>query len=181
MAEIKSTLELVMERTRHLKLTEEDKREQALAEFKGGLGGLLQKVQDGVLGLDRFRVELGALQGRTLPGETATVIEELAARLGLDGDNGWVLKLLGGACEVNTDELAAVFHDYRQACENLDQTRTGEFRKDLLARYGIRGSAVIPNLAADPAWATERQQLRERFELVMRQAVTRLKAGERVG
>jgi len=46
MAEVKSTLELVMERTRHLTLTEDEKREQAVAEFKGSLGGLLQKVQD---------------------------------------------------------------------------------------------------------------------------------------
>lgn len=179
MAEIKSTLELVMERTRHLKLTEEDKRDQALAEFKGGLGGLLQKVQDGVLSLDRFKADLRALQERTLPGGTATVIEELAARLDLEGDNDWALKLLGGACEVDTRELAAVFHDYRQACENLDQTRTGEIRKDLAARYGIRGSAVIPNLAADPAWATARQRLRERFEPVLGQAVAGLKTGER--
>ena len=54
MAEVKSTLELVMERTRHMTLSEEDKREQALAEFKKSLGGLLQKVQDGVLGPEHF-------------------------------------------------------------------------------------------------------------------------------
>lgn len=175
MAEVKSTLELVMERTRHLTLTEEDRREQALAEFNRSLSGLLQKVQDGVLSLERFKADLRALQESSHRSGTTIILEEFSSRMDLDGDNTWVLNLLAGAFGVNTEELAALFREYRQALESLVQNRTGEFRKNLLERHGIRGSAVIPNCDADPEWATGREHLRERFKPVLRQAVARLK------
>jgi len=46
MAEIKSTLDLVMEKTRHLTLSDEEKQEQKEKEFNKKLKGPAQKIQD---------------------------------------------------------------------------------------------------------------------------------------
>ncbi len=113
MAEVKSTLELVMERTRHLTLTEDEKREQAVAEFKGSLGGLLQKVQDGIISPERFRADLRTLEEGSRLSGSAMLIEELSPRLDLDGDNAWALNLIHDVFGVKTDELTAIFREYR--------------------------------------------------------------------
>ncbi len=46
MGEIKSTLDLVMDKTRHLTLSDEEKQEQKEKEFKKNLKGPTQKFQD---------------------------------------------------------------------------------------------------------------------------------------
>lgn len=46
MGEIKSTLDLVMDKTRHLTLSDEEKQEQKEKEFKKNLKGPAQKFQD---------------------------------------------------------------------------------------------------------------------------------------
>ena len=180
MAEVKSTLELVMERTRHMTLSEEDKREQALVEFKKSLGGLLQKVQDGVLGPEQFKTDLRALQESSHLTDREIIIEELTCRLDLDGDNAWALNLLTEAFALDSEELASVFREYRQAIEAVTQTRTRELNKDLLERHAINGSAVVPHWAADPEWAARCQSLRERLDAALMQAIARLRGTDRI-
>ncbi len=46
MGEIKSTLDLVMARTKHLTLTDEEKKTQQSVNVKQRLQGLIQKFQD---------------------------------------------------------------------------------------------------------------------------------------
>jgi hypothetical protein len=180
MAEVKSTLELVMERTRHLKLTEEDKREQALAEFKKSLGGLLQKVQDGVLSPEHFKADLRTLQESSHLTDKRIIIEEFTCRLDFDGDNAWALNLLTEAFAVDSEELASVFREYRQAIEAVTQTRTSELKKDLLEQRAICGSAVVPNCAADQEWAARRHRLRERLEPALMRAAAGLKGTDSI-
>jgi hypothetical protein len=176
MAEIKSTLELVMERTRHLTLTEDDKKEQALAEFTKSLSGLLQRHQDGVLSLERFKADLKALQESSHLTDRKIILEELSRRLDLDADNAWALNLLTEAFALNREELATVFREYRQAIDSMTQTRMSELKKDLWEHHGIQGSAVVPNCTVDPESAARRRRLRERFEAIMAQAVAKLGA-----
>ena len=54
MGEIKSTLDLVMEKTRHLTLSREEKEEQKRVEVNKRLKGLVQKYQDNLLKKDRL-------------------------------------------------------------------------------------------------------------------------------
>jgi len=173
MAEIKSTLELVMERTRHLTLTEEDKREQALAEFKRSVNGLLTRFHDGTMRLDQFQAELSALQQQSHLTDRSIVIGEILSRLDLDGDNGWVLDLLEGVFRIDIQRINAVLDEFQNALEGMTQAHIGQMSSSLLERHGISGSAVIPNHAADPGWNAERQHLRERFESLLAREVTK--------
>lgn len=171
MAEVKSTLELVMERTRHLTLTDEDRREQALAEFKKSLSGLLARFQDGTMRLDQFQADLLALQEHLSINDQSMIIGEIAGRLDLDGDHAWALKLLEAAGGMDIQGIRAVLEEYREAVAGMTRSRVDEMRRDLLERHGISGSAVLPHLTAHPGWSAERQLLRERFgRLVVQEA-----------
>ena len=68
MGEIKSTLDLVMEKTKHLSLSDEEKQSQKKAELEKRVNGLLQKYQDQVLSLEQLLGEYTRLkQERSLP------------------------------------------------------------------------------------------------------------------
>jgi hypothetical protein len=175
MAEIKSTLELVMERTRHLTLSEDEKREQALAEFKKSLSGLLQRFQDGALTLDHFREDLRRLRESLQVTGGGVVFDEIVKRLNLDGDNAWAFELLAGAVGTGSEGIAAVCGEYRETLVKMAGNRIEEIRKSLQKRRGISGTAVIPNLAADPDWTADQQRLHDQFELILRRELGKLK------
>ena len=62
MGEIKSTLDLVMEKTRHLTLSQEEKKAQKEIEVNKRLQGLLQKYQDNLLKKENLKKELDHLK-----------------------------------------------------------------------------------------------------------------------
>ena len=61
MGEIKSTLDLVMEKTRHLTLSQEEKDSQKKVEVHKRLKGLVQKYRDNLLKKDGLGKELEIL------------------------------------------------------------------------------------------------------------------------
>jgi len=175
MAEIKSTLELVMERTRHLKLTEEEKREQATAEFRKGLSGLIQRCRDGALTADRFREDLHRLRVNLQVTDGGIVFDEITKRLNLDGDNAWAINLLAEAFGLDPFGIKAVYDEYRKAVAGAALDRAGEIRKELGEKQGVFGTAVVPNLNADREWAMTQQRLRERFEPILAEELANLR------
>ena len=60
MAEIKSTLDLIMEKTKGLTMSDEEKEAFQQKELETKLRGSLQKVMEGRLKLERFQMELDA-------------------------------------------------------------------------------------------------------------------------
>ncbi len=176
MAEIKSTLELVMERTRNLTQTEEEKREQAVAEFKKSLSGLLQKLLDGTLTPDRFREDLHRLQENAQVTDGGIILGEICKRLDFEGDNTWAMNLLREAFDVSPQGLAAVFAEYQEAVHDLARNKSDEIKKDLSEKRGICGPAVVPNVVADPNWAGAKQAIHDRFASILAQEINKLKA-----
>ena len=55
MAEIKSTLDIIMERTKNLTMTDEEKASFRRKEAEGKVKGWIQKYQDGAIGLDKLK------------------------------------------------------------------------------------------------------------------------------
>ena len=62
MGEIKSTLEIIMEKTKDLTLTEEEKKEFKQKDMAGKIKGIIQKFLDGTLDLNRFKTEIAVLE-----------------------------------------------------------------------------------------------------------------------
>ena len=62
MGEIKSTLDIIMEKAKKFSLTEEEKKGFKRQELEGKIKGLVQKALDGVLDSERFQLEVVALR-----------------------------------------------------------------------------------------------------------------------
>ncbi|MCX5842099.1 MAG: hypothetical protein NTY16_11755, partial [Deltaproteobacteria bacterium] len=58
MAEIKSTLELIMERTKNLTMTEEEKENLQKKERAGKINGLVQKYLDRIISVKTLKSEI---------------------------------------------------------------------------------------------------------------------------
>jgi len=163
MAEIKSTMELIMERTRNLTMSDEERREQRTAEFRGGVNRLVQKYLQSELDVDRFQRELSRLEKDFEGPGMALAAAEIAKRIAPGEDNAPLLKLLRQGCEKDVSGLDALLKNYHAAAGLLDARASDKILEDL-NKSGISGTAVTPNLFADEGLAEERGRLLDEFQ-----------------
>ena len=81
MAEIKSTLDLVMEKTRNLTLSADEKAAQQHKEAENRIRGLLQKYLDGVVSKPELKADYLRLKKHFGANENTILIDEITARI----------------------------------------------------------------------------------------------------
>ncbi len=151
MSEIKSTLDLVMERTRHLSLSEEEKKSQQQAAYAKRLQGLLQQYGDQIFSVADFRKHFAALQAEMGSTEQQVPAEALVARIDPDQDNARWLELMAQEAPALCAPLRSLLDGYRSQRSEL-LAADGQDQLDRLAReHGISGTAVKANPGQDPA------------------------------
>jgi hypothetical protein len=163
MAEIKSTLDLVMERTKHLTLSAEEKLEMQLQDFVKKVPGYMERLLGGALTpeellneiktqprelSERAHREIARQLSRTLDLTDRT--SPLIPALEMLADPGWAEMLV---------EIKRCRSEYRKAAADL-QRQARERMLARLAAEGIRGSAVVAKLEGDEFWETEDRRLR---------------------
>ncbi|OPL15482.1 MAG: hypothetical protein AVO39_08025 [delta proteobacterium MLS_D] len=168
MSEIKSTMDIVMERTRHLSLSEEEKARHKQEEFKKRLGGLLAQYEDGLLPAAKLQERIDALRNEIAVEDRRAVMDILADRVDPDGDNKRVFELLADWAPDLHDALEKILTDHREQRTALVD-KTLERLRDELRREDIEGSAVVPNPEKDPSY---REHLNDR----RRETIARIKA-----
>ena len=176
MAEIKSTLDLVMEKTKNLSLSSEERKAQKGKEIQSRIRGLLQKFKDQVLGADNLRSEYQKLQkDYDLMGtENAPLIKEICGQIELGKDNQAWFDLLARFKVADIEEITSVLHEFEEAIDAAVQERSKILQNKLAEEHFISGSAVVPNLEADKIWREKAEEIRAKFEPLLNQAKTKL-------
>jgi hypothetical protein len=159
MAEIKSTLELVLERTRHLHMTEEDKRRQADEEFREAFCRIVSKRLDGLIGIDGLRGELKQL-GEMDAGRKSLAAAEISKRIDPVADNAPLLELMQHGLGLDISGMAATLEDFGERL-HAEESRAVERLREVLRNKGVWGEAVIPNADADAEWQDKRREMVE--------------------
>lgn len=176
MGEIKSTLELVLERTRHLTLSAAEREAQSAAARRRSAAGLVQGYLDGRLKGDELKRSLEGIGGTPAEG-AAALRQAVLERLDLEGDPQPLLELLEAPLGLGTAALREVLAGYAAAVEEGSAAAAERQRETLARVYGIRGAAVVPNPEADPDWIHERETLARDFGGRLRRAVASLSGG----
>lgn len=151
MAEIKSTMDIIMEKTQGLTMSEEEKAEYRRQELSGKVRGLIQKFLDSILDLDKLKAEIGLLSDYPRDIVEITLIEEAIPHMELGEENEPIYRILEGIVGMHSRPVL----DIETACLEQVEGEKKVFEKSLkekIKEKGISGSAVIPNLEADPAW-----------------------------
>jgi hypothetical protein len=160
--EIKSTLDLVLEKTRNLTLSEEEKRDLAREELDKKIRGIIGKYLDNLLPANRLKEELENIGGYEpgLPYKLFT--KHLLAHADLDVDIRPILSALKEVVGFDTAALEALQQEYKSEKE----TARSSFAEDILSeldKRGISGSAVVPNLDGIPEWEQFQRELSQRY------------------
>jgi hypothetical protein len=175
MAEIKSTLDIIMEKAKRFSATEEEKQGFRRQELEGKIKGLVQKTIDGILDSERFQVEVTALQAKDKDLVDQVLKEELVTRLEVERNSQELLKMLeyvaGGAKAAVKKTLA----DFEAKTAKQKDSRR-KILLETLKKKGISGSAVLPNLEADPEWARLKSEMKRRLQEEIRERLKSLPA-----
>ena len=162
MAEIKSTLDIIMEKTKNLTMTDEEKEFYKQKERSGKLKGLIQKTIDGVISMDQMKVKMASLVDKDPDLCHQLIREETTDRLSPGDDNTAVLALLEVVEGIESTGIKQLLKDYEKKIEMEKGGREKIFMERLKKR-GISGSAVIPNINADPEWKNFLKDLKDTF------------------
>jgi hypothetical protein len=153
MAEIKSTLDIIMERTRGLRMTEDEKRAFKEQETAGKIKGLVQKCLDGAFDLGRFQKEVTALKSGVRDESMVGRLlgEECLDRIELGKDTERLFEILEKATKLDVPALKEKMREVEKQVNEEKMIRESRLASDLRER-GFSGSAVVPNINADPGW-----------------------------
>jgi hypothetical protein len=175
MGEIKSTLDIIMEKAKRFSVTEEEKKGFKRQELEGKIKGLLQKAVDGVLDSERFQVEVFAFQTKEKELVHRILQEEIVARIELGANNEALLKLLENIAGPASPAIRKVLAEFEKRAEKQKDSR----RRTLVEKFktkGISGSAVLPNLDADPEWLRARSEMKGQLQEEIRERLKSLPA-----
>jgi ribosomal protein S20 len=164
MGEIKSTLDLVMEKTKNLSLSDKERQEQKNKEIESRIRGLLQKFQDQIIAFDRFKSEYQILHQEYRLSGDKLLIKEICGQIELGKDNQALFDLLAQFKVSDFDGIASVLQDFHDVIDTAAQKRSKILKDKLAKTYFISGSAVVPNLEIDEAWRKNFGEIRAKFE-----------------
>jgi hypothetical protein len=171
MGEIKSTLDLIMERTKNLTASEEEKRAFRKKELAGKVKALVQRTLDGLITGERLREELLQLQEESgnEPLLKRVLFEEAIGRIELGSKHDFYLSLLERFIGVDPEPLRAVLRRFAAAADQMKDRHEDVLRKRLEER-GISGSAVMANLEAAPDWKEAVHNLHDALRAELKKA-----------
>ena len=162
MAEIKSTLELIMERTRNLTMTSEEKESLQRKEATGKIKGSVQKYLDGLIGLGTLKSEMEESE-KNFPDYRKIMESALRERLNPEGENRKVFEALEQTVGIDTSPLRDRIDRFRRKMETEKEKITDRLKGELADRH-ISGSAVIPNPARSEALQAGIRKMKEDFQ-----------------
>ena len=163
MGEIKSTLDIIMEKTKGLTATKEEKEEFRKKEAEGKVRGLLQRFLDGFIDSERLKNEMGDLGNKHYGMITEALLRECMGRMEPGADNAKLLDALENALGLDIAPIQKILRDYNQGLEQQRMDRQQVIQKKL-EESGISGTAVIPNINADQDWIRYLSEMKKGFQ-----------------
>ena len=178
MAEIKSTLDIVLEKTKHLTLSAEEKVEMQLQQGLRKIPGYVERILDLTWTPELLQEKINDLPQETRKRIRGEIARQMSQALDLSARSD---PLIGGLEVVAEPDwlvlLQEVKHcrdDYRKAREDARKQAQGRILAQLAAA-GIGGSAVVAKVEGDGLWQEEDRRLREPCEnrlKVLREAIS---------
>ena len=173
MGEIKSTLDLVMEKTRHLTLSDEEKADQKEKDARSRLKGVIQKTIDQSLTVDEFKKEL-VVWRQSFQMPDSVVIQEAVRLIDLDKRDQPVLTLLQTVLKDDLAELIDIIKDYQLTIDKALEEKAHQIEMQLKNRHAISGTAVVAYVEHDDDWKVTRQQYQSEYRRQLKDRVSRM-------
>ena len=162
MGEIKSTLELAMERTKKFTISEKEKEEMKQKEVFQKATSLFHRYREAQLSLNDILKEIEKMEKKTATTVRESLLYQWIDALSLDDDDERILKGIESLKRRSIDEGKQKFHhllsQYQREKENVKEEVKVQFT-EALKKDGICGSSVEPNLEGGELWKKEIEKL----------------------
>lgn len=162
MGEIKSTLELAMERTKKVAISEKEKEEIKQKEVLQKATSLFHRYREGHLSLNEILKQIEKMEKKTAATVKELLLSQWIDALSLGNGDERILKGIESLKGRSLDELKQKFHyllsQYQVVKGTIKEEVRVQFTKDL-RRDGIYGSAVEPKLEGGELWKKENEKL----------------------
>ena len=177
MAEIKSAIELAMERTKNLVMDEEEKEKSLIRDAENRLKAIVRRFLDGAVCIDDFQNQYDKIE--LTEGAKRALLVDLVAD-GFDvGEDARLFDLLHVADRKMDDRLKKQLDTFQRRFSEALEKKSGDVRKRILNRLkmmGITGSALEPNLVAWDEWKEAVTETKEAFRSQLQQWKDEVKA-----
>ena len=178
MAEIKSTLELALERTKKMAISEKEKEEIRQKKLLEKAKGLFHRYREGHAPLNELQKEIERMDGKTSAAVKEFLLSQWLDALSFKDEDERLLKgiewLKNGRIEEVRERFRQLFSQYR---EEMEKTRH-EVRTQLaeaLKREEIEGSAVEPNVEGNFLWKEALEKLDHLYGVKLEEIRNRLR------
>lgn len=163
MGEIKSTLDIIMERTKNLTMNEEEKEGLRRTELAERVKGWVQRYSDNRITEKTLKSEVKEEGKDNYPMLQELLKVELVESLKLDDDNVKIFGLMKNLLNIKDAPYVKIIKDF-QTVSAIEKSKRLEAIKKVLTKRGVRGSAVIPNLDHDTEWNAYYQKVKNDFK-----------------
>jgi len=166
MAEIKSTLELALERTKKMAISEKEKEEIRHKELVEKAKNLFHRYREGHAPLSELQKEIERMDEKTSAAVKESLLSQWINALSFEDEDERLIKgiawLKNGRIEEVRERFRHLSSQYREAMENAKH----EVRirlEEALKREGIVGSAIEPNVVGSPLWKEAVEKVDHRY------------------
>jgi hypothetical protein len=159
MSEIKSTLDLVMEKTKHLSMSAEEKERQKRTDFEKRLQGIFQHYEDGALSVNAVEEKINELAAEEKILDRRLVIDDVLGRIDFSKDNERWLDLVAKLAPEIYNPLKEALAAYREKEADILLSVERRMLDRLKKDHGIEGSAVVCNPGKDAGYLKDLKAL----------------------
>jgi hypothetical protein len=178
MGEIKSSLELAMERTKKFAISEKEKEEIKQKEIMQKATTLFHRYREGYLPLNDILKEIEKMNKRISAMVKESLLSQWINALSLDDDNERILKGIESLKQRNIDEVKQKFHSllsqYLSEKEKVKEEVRVQFT-EALRKDSIYGSAVEPKLDGAELWKKENEKLDHSYRVKLEEIKEQLR------
>lgn len=162
MGEIKSTIELAMERTRKFSISEREREEIKQREILQKATSLFHRYREGHLALNEILKQIERMEKKTATEVKEYLLSQWIDSLSLDDEEERIFRGIESLGQGKIDKVKQKFHSlasqYGEGKKKAEETVKAQ-RREILRASGIYGSAVEPNLEEDEFWRKENEKL----------------------
>jgi hypothetical protein len=179
MAEIKSTLELAMERTKKIAISEQEREEIKRKETIQEVNGLFHRYREGHLPLHEILKKLERMDRKMRTMAEEFLLSQWVDALSLSEEDERLIKgieaLKGREMDEQRAKMNHLLSQYRNEKEKMNEGIRTRYEDDL-RKEGIYGSAVIPNIEGSEIWKKESDKLNHSYTMKLEEIKEQLRS-----
>jgi hypothetical protein len=167
MAEIKSTLELALERTRRISISQEEKEEIKRKETLQKATGIFHRYMEDTLSLNELLREIERIEEKARPMVRDALLSLWIDAVSLEAENEKLLRGIESLKGRSVDEIRRKLEVLRSEYERrgLEAEQKMEIQlAEALRKEGIHGTAVVPRVKESREWKEKISSLAQGFQ-----------------